>query len=182
MVQQVSWHYLSHITFNRTCARWLEKAKIIPIHKSGDTASPSNYRPISLTSTSCKILEHIILKHLTTYFEENGILTANQHGFRHGMSTVTQLTEVIHDLAQTIDNRGQTDIIFLDFSKAFDCVCHNKLIAKLESIIGNGSITAWTRDFYHNVHSSFSMMKHHLIQFLSHLAFPRARSWGPYYF
>lgn len=123
------------------------KAKVIPIHKSGDINSPSNYRPISLTSTSCKILEHIILKHLTVYLEQNRILTPSQHGFRRGMSTVTQLTEVVHDLAQIIDNRGQTDIIFLDFSKAFDRVCHNKLIAKLEAIIGIGNISAWIGDF-----------------------------------
>lgn len=65
-------------------------------------------------------------------------MSPNQHGFRRGLSTITQLTEVIHDLALGIDNRSQTDIILLDFSKAFDCVCHSKLIIKLENIIGDG--------------------------------------------
>lgn len=122
-------------------------AKVIPIHKSGDTAVPSNFRPISLTSTSCKILEHIILKHLTVFLENNNLLSPHQHGFRKGLSTVTQLTEVVHDLALCINNRSQTDIILLDLSKAFDRVCHTKLISKLENTIGGGEITNWVKDF-----------------------------------
>lgn len=122
-------------------------AKVIPIHETGDTAVPSNFRPISLTSTSCKILEHIILKHLTLFLENNNLLSPHQHGFRKGLSTVTQLTEVVHDLALCINNCSQTDIILLDLSKAFDRVCHNKLISKLENIIGDGEITNWVEDF-----------------------------------
>lgn len=125
-------------------------AKVIPIHKTGDTAVPSNFRPISLTSTSCKILEHIIAKHLTIFLENNNLLSPHQHGFRKGLSTITQLTEVVHDLALSINNRGQTDIILLDLAKAFDRVCHTKLISKLQNIIGDGEITNWVRDFLIN--------------------------------
>lgn len=121
-------------------------AKVVPIHKSGDD-TPCNYRPISLISTCCKIMEHIILKHLTTFLENNNILTPHQHGFRRNLSTTTQLAEVVHDLALTINNRGQTDIILLDFTKAFDCVSHAKLISKLRAIIGEGPITAWITSF-----------------------------------
>lgn len=64
-------------------------AKTLPIHKSGDSSCPSNYRPISITCSFRKMLEHIILKSLTEYVEENAILHSNQHGFRRGLSTVT---------------------------------------------------------------------------------------------
>lgn len=110
----------------------------------------SNYRPISLTSISCKLLEHIILKQITVFLEKIKFLSPNQHGFRSGLSTVTQLTEVVHDLAFTINNRGQTDMILLDLSKAFDCVCHSKLLIKLKSAIGEGLLFSWIESFLTN--------------------------------
>lgn len=54
-------------------------AKVKPIHKSGSKTEPSNYRPISLTCTACKLLEHIILKHITKHLEKEQILTPCQH-------------------------------------------------------------------------------------------------------
>lgn len=125
-------------------------AKVIPIHKGGDAAQFSNFRPISLTSTSCKLLEHIILKHMTVFLEHINFFSPNQHGFRSGLSTVTQLTELVHDLAITVNNRGQTDLILLDLSKAFDCVCHSKLIAKVENVFGIGELSAWIKAFLFN--------------------------------
>lgn len=59
----------------------------------------------------------------------------------------SQLSEVVHDLALNLNNRSQTDMILLDFSKAFDCVSHVKLVAKLEATIGDGQVTAWTKNF-----------------------------------
>lgn len=122
-------------------------AKILPIHKSGDSSCPSNYRPISITCTSCKILEHIILKSLTEYVEKNAVLHSNQHGFRRGLSTVTQLVETLHDLANGINEQSQVDVIFLDLSKAFDRVSHPKLILKLTRILGNGPMTKWIESY-----------------------------------
>lgn len=71
----------------------------------------------------------------------------NRHGFRNGLSTTTQLTEVIHDLASSLNNCSQTDMVLLDFSKAFDSVCHNKLIAKIEAFLGSSQFTCWIKDF-----------------------------------
>lgn len=122
-------------------------AQVIPIHKSGSEADVANYRPISLTSTICKIFEHIILKHITTYLENENILTPSQHGFRKGLSTVTQLTELIHELSSAIDHQKQIDLISLDFSKAFDRVSHQKLMEKLQVTIGKGPITNWIRAY-----------------------------------
>lgn len=136
-------------------------AKIKPIHKGGDADSPSNFRPISLTSTSCKLLEHIILKHMTVFLERINFFSPNQHGFRSGLSTVTQLTELVHNLAATINNRGQTDMILLDLSKAFDCVCHSKLIAKVEDVFGIGELSGWVKCFLNN-RSQFVIYEHTL--------------------
>lgn len=127
-------------------AEW-KVAKIVPIHKSGDVTSPSNYRPISLTCTCCKILEHILLKFLKEHTETKNIIHQNQHGFRAGLSTVTQLAEIFHDLAEGINHQSQTDIIFLDYSKAFDRVAHAKLNFKLNKILGDGPVTRWIASY-----------------------------------
>lgn len=143
------------ILFNKslsTCSlpqEW-KIAKVAAVHKSGSEADPSNFRPISLTSTTCKLLEHIILKHLTLYLDQNHILSPLQHGFRKGLSTVTQLVELIHDISLNVDCTKQTDLILLDFSKAFDRVPHKKLIKKLEATIGAGPLTDWIDNYLSN--------------------------------
>lgn len=100
------------LIFNKsltTCSLPIEwkMAKVIPIHKRGNKSDASNFHPISLTRTTCKLLEHVILKHITIHVEENHILSPFQHGFRKGLSTVTQLTKLVHEISQaiTIKNR-----------------------------------------------------------------------------
>ncbi|KAM7303220.1 uncharacterized protein ISCGN_013200 [Ixodes scapularis] len=118
-------------------------AKIVPIHKTGNKHLITNYRPISLTSTTCKLIEHIICKAITKHIEENDVLYSHQHGFRARLSTVTQLLEVTHDFALTINDRQQTDAIFIDLSKAFDRVPHQKLISKLQSVGISHALISW---------------------------------------
>lgn len=102
-------------------ADWL-CAKVIPIHKGGSKLSIETFRPISLTSCCCKLLEHVINKAIITYLEDNNLLHPNQHGFRKNLSTVTQLLEITHDFVTTINSQLQTDSIFIDFVKTFDKV------------------------------------------------------------
>lgn len=108
-----------------------KKAKIILIYKSGDRSKVTNYRLISLTSIPSKLLEHVIASYLTTHLESLNYSYPLQHGLRKFLSCETQLAEFTHDIFQHMDNRLQTDAIFLDFSKAFDRVPHNYLLAKL---------------------------------------------------
>lgn len=125
-------------------------AKIKPLHKAGDKSSIPNYRPISLISTSCKILEHIIHKHIITFLNSHKVLTNVQHGFRRGFSTNTQLVEITHDFAQAINEGKQTDAIFMDFQKAFDKVSHAKLLHKLTCILQNKKILDWITAYLTN--------------------------------
>lgn len=122
-------------------------AKIIPVFKSGDKKNVSNYRPISLTCQCCKLLEHIISRHIYDYVEREKILAASQHGFRKGLSTITQLLEITHDFGQVINNRGQVDVLFLDLSKAFDRVPHNKLLLKLNHILQSHKLVKWLTSY-----------------------------------
>lgn len=102
----------------------------------------TNYRPISLRSIRSKLLEHILARHLIECFNEYNPLDQRQHGFRSGFSRVTQLIEIVHNLSETIICRGQTDIIFLDFAKAFDKVSHPKLLIKTDLTSRKPSISA----------------------------------------
>lgn len=106
-------------------------AKVIPICKLGEQQIVINYRPISLTSISCKILEHIIYSHIASFLETNGYFYKFQHGFGKHFLCETQLAGFVHNLLSNYDNGLQTDAIFLDFCKAFDKVPHDQLLYKL---------------------------------------------------
>ena len=124
-----------------------KSAKIAPVYKKGDRSQPSNYRPISLTSICCKLIEHIIHSSVITHLENHSILTDFQHGFRKRRSTETQLILTVQDLVSNLNAGEQTDVILLDFSKAFDKVPHNRLLLKLQHYGVRGNILAWIRDF-----------------------------------
>ena len=81
-------------------------ANISSIFKKGDNHLPENYRPVSLSSVTCKILEHIICRHLRQHLEKNKILTNLNHGFRSGYSCETQIITTINDCLQEHD-KGQ---------------------------------------------------------------------------
>ena len=125
---------------------WLT-ANISAAFKKGDWHLAENYRPISLTSVPCKILEHVICRHLLNHLENNKILTTLNHGFRSGYSCETQLLTTVHDFVTSFENNKQVDVAILDFSKAFDTVPHKKLLHKLRQYGITGPIHSWLQNF-----------------------------------
>ena len=81
-------------------ADW-KTANIVPLFKKGNKSLPENYRPISLTSLTCKILEHVVFSNFMAHFEKYNVLDNAQHGFRKNRSTVSQLI-IINDFASTL--------------------------------------------------------------------------------
>lgn len=124
-----------------------KKAKVIAIHKKGSRHSPNNYRPISLTSIVCKLLEHIVSSHINQYLQQNDLLVDAQHGFRKGRSCESQLVHTINDFAFNIEKNIVTDVIILDFSKAFDSVSHTKLLHKLRNFGIGDRLILWIKGF-----------------------------------
>ena len=98
------------------------RANISPLFKKGDRSFACNYRPVSLTCVSCKLLEHIrvVCSNIMTNLDEHKLLSDEQHAFRKWHSCETQLATVINDWAKILDNKGQVDTLILDFGKAFD--------------------------------------------------------------
>ena len=81
------------------------QANIAPIFRKGDRSLASNYRPISLTSICCKILEHIIFTNIMNHFDCHSVLTDRQHGFRSTQSIESQLIITSQDLSQSLKNK-----------------------------------------------------------------------------
>ena len=119
----------------------------MPIHKKGKRSQPNNYRPVSLTSVTCKILEHVICHHIWEHLEQHNILSDFQHGFRKRRNCETQLILTLHDLVSAVNEGKRVDAFILDFSKAFDRVPHGRLLYKLNHYGINGNLLAWVEDF-----------------------------------
>lgn len=92
-------------------------------------------------------MEHIIASNLAKHLDTNGLMYDLQHGFREMRSCETQLASLVGDLARKSSQGKQTDLILLDFSKAFDKVNHSKLILKLHSYGIRESTRHWIQAF-----------------------------------
>ena len=125
---------------------WLSSS-IAPIYKKGARTDPLNYRPVAITSVPCKVLEKAILNHLRPYLEENHVISDHQFGFRGGHSTTDQLILCYNEITAEVDRRGMIDLIFFDYSKAFDKVCHSILIQKLHEIGLSRQLLLWIEQF-----------------------------------
>lgn len=125
---------------------WKE-ANITPIHKKGPRADVNNYRPISLTSTVCKVLERLVRKCILDHLFNNGLISREQHGFLPGRSCTTQLLEVLDRCTEILDRGGSVDMIYLDLAKAFDSVPHQRLLSKIRSYGIEGRVLDWLQDF-----------------------------------
>ncbi len=125
-------------------------AVVTPIFKKGSKADPANYRPVSLTSIICKLLERIISDAITQHLENNLLTCKEQHGFTKGKSTVTNLTEALDVWTEAVSHNIPVDVIFLDYSKAFDVVPHERLLLCAESLGLQGNILKWIKNFLSN--------------------------------
>ncbi len=127
-------------------SQWKE-ANVTGIFKKGDKSKPENYRPVSLTSITCKVLEHIVHSHVMKHLEQFNVLSDNQHGFRAKRSTETQLIQTVDDLTKCIDLGETIHMAILDFSKAFDKVPHQRLLVKLQQYGIRGNLLQWFSNF-----------------------------------
>ena len=107
----------------------LKWASITPVFKKGDSASVENYRPISILPTVSKVFERIMADQLTSFFESrfSGLLC----GFRKGRSTQHALLRLLNHWQKALDDSNIVGTVLMDLSKAYDCLPHDLLIAKL---------------------------------------------------
>lgn len=122
-------------------------ALVRPLPKKAIATDIKDYRPISVLPTLSKILEKIVHKQISDYLNTHNIMDEHQSGFRPGHSTATALLKVSNDIKLAMDNKKVTLMILLDLSKAFDCVDHDILLAKLQSLNLSASTLSWMRSY-----------------------------------
>ena len=118
---------------------------ITPILKSRDKSQVTNYRPISLLCITSKILERLVYNHLMEFIGNS--FSPAQFGFRKRHSTLQQLLSFLFKVYNSINAHSQTDVIYLDFKKAFDRVAHNELLFKLRSAGITGKVWNWLQAY-----------------------------------
>nr|VZI49929.1 unnamed protein product [Spirometra erinaceieuropaei] len=120
---------------------------ITPLFKGGSCASANNYRPVSLVSTCCKIMEKIIKKVLIQFLEQHHLLSDVQHGFRSGRSRLTNLLFTLERWTKERDEGNVVLAIYIDFKKAFDSVPHQRLFYKLRNAGIRERLLVWIQSF-----------------------------------
>ena len=109
----------------------LKFADVTPAYQKNSKNSKDNYRPVSILSNISKVYERCIYDQMEAYFET--ILSPNQRGFRKGFSAQHCSISLIEKWKKNIDNGGAFGALMTNLSKAFDCLSHQLLIAKLEA-------------------------------------------------
>ena len=125
-------------------------ANVTAVHKKGSRDEAQNYRPISLTCICSKVMERIVNEKVMQHLIHNNILCTQQHGFTSGRSCLTNLLTTLEDCSRNLDDKVPTDIIYLDFAKAFDTVPHARLCHKLQRSGIGGPLLRWIEDFLYD--------------------------------
>jgi ribonucleases P/MRP protein subunit RPP40 len=118
-------------------------AGVTPLFKKGKKSDAQNYRPVSMTSLICKIMESILKDAIMSHLDKLSLIRDSQHGFTRGRSCLTNLLEFLEKITLELDEGKPVDLIYLDFAKAFDKVPYERLFRKLMAHGIGGEILKW---------------------------------------
>lgn len=122
-------------------------SNIVPIHKGGKRSIAKNYRPVALTSHLAKVFEKVVRARLISHIEQNNMMNPNQHGFRAGRSCLSQLVQHQDQITKLLEDGQNVDVIYLDFSKAFDKLDIKITLQKLYHLGIMGRLFDWIEGF-----------------------------------
>ena len=142
-------------TFNQSLSQgkfptsW-KTSNITPIFKTGDPASATNYRPISLLSLISKSLERQVHNAILDHLIANHLLSDNQFGFRPRASTQEAVLSVTTAWHLALERGNCVACVFFDISKAFDSLPHHLILQSLARVGICGSLLCWIQDYLSN--------------------------------
>ena len=128
---------------------WKE-AIVVPIFKKGLASRASNYRPISLLSIAGKVMESIIADAMLKFLYDHNLISKDQFGFLSKRSTGLQLLSCLNDWTRAVRDKHPVDVVYIDYAKAFDTVCHEKLLIKLRAYGFGYELLNWLKEYLAN--------------------------------
>ena len=171
--------YVNKSISSSTFPSILKLADIIPVYKKDSLYEKSNYRPISVLPNLSKIFENVLYDQISSFFEN--IFSKYQTGFRKGFSPQSCLVAKIEKFKKSLDQGGEYAALLTDLSKAFDCLPHDLIIAKLHAygfdkaslrLMHSYLTDRYQRVKINNSYSLWSLIRHGV---------PQGSSLGPYY-
>ena len=125
----------------------LKDADVVPIFKKGEKTCENNYRPISLITSTSKILEKVVCQQLRDHLNINNLYFPAQFGFRPKHSTTHALITCVGNIMKLLEQRKAVRSIYIDLTKAFDTVKHSILLDKLQVFGVKGTELEWFRNY-----------------------------------
>ena len=122
-------------------------ARVIPLHKGNSKHDLNNYRPISLLPLLSKLLERVVYNQIWNFLDTFNLISESQYGFRRNRSTTMAVLENLDYVYDNLDQGNTVLSIFMDFSKAFDCIDHRLLLRKLHTYGIRGIALVWFESY-----------------------------------
>lgn len=119
---------------NSTFPECLKVAKVKPLFKSGNKLEMNNYRPVAISPIDSKCFEGILLNRIQNHLDKNEIISKYQFGYSKKSNCETAVLHVLNQIYQNVDNKLYTACVFIDATKAFDCLLHDLLIKKFDKL------------------------------------------------
>ncbi|KAK4828844.1 LOW QUALITY PROTEIN: hypothetical protein QYF61_000901 [Mycteria americana] len=122
-------------------------SNVMPTYKKGRKEDLGNYRPVSLTLVLGKVMEQIILSAITWHVQDKQVIRPSQRGFMKGRSCLTNLISFYDKVTHLVDEGKAVDVVYLDFSKAFDTASHSILLEKVAACGLDGCTLCWVTNW-----------------------------------
>jgi len=132
----------------------LKLATVVPVHKAGSETDINNYRPISVLPLLSKIFERCFCNRLVQFLNSQGVISANQFGFQKSKNTTDAILNFIEGVYDDLNCRKHVLGVSIDLRKAFDTVCHDILLRKLEKYGVRGLPLVWLRSYLRDRYQS----------------------------